>query len=209
VSRRACEGQQGGRLKRKPQGGAAGRRAGGGEAAEGEGEPPARLLGQSAASAPSSAGACGRGHLRQGCCPPPGRRPPTPALPGLFPRAAAHEGGARRGEEGGCERGRPLPIRAERGRGGSHLPGGGAGAAGRAGRSCPRPRRPPAPPAAAEASQRLRAATATATATAADVATPLPRGSRSAPASAGPYQVLAQARVALQPPSVVARELRA
>lgn len=37
----------------------------------------------------------------------------------------------------------------------------------------------------------------------------LPRGSRSAPASAGPYQVLAQARVALQPPSVVARELRA
>lgn len=59
VSRRACEGQPGGRLKRKAQGGAAGRRAGGGEAAEGEGEPPARLLGarprSQAASGPVAA----------------------------------------------------------------------------------------------------------------------------------------------------------
>lgn len=95
VSRRACEGQQGGRLKRKPQGGAAGRRAGGGEAAEGGGgaacAPP-----QSAASSPSSARACGRRHLRQGCCPALGRQSPTPSFAGLFPRAAAHEGGARR-----------------------------------------------------------------------------------------------------------------
>lgn len=84
---RAVKAQTPGRGRGEEGRGRGGRGGGGGAACA----PP-----QSAASAPSSARACSRGHLRQGCCRPPGRRSPSPALPGLFPRAAAHEGGARR-----------------------------------------------------------------------------------------------------------------
>lgn len=101
--------------------------------------------------------------------PPDGRS----AGPRPLPRYSPERG--RRGEGG---RGEPRPP--------AHLPGlRTPRLRWRAGRHCPRPRKPPAPPAAAEASQRLRIATAAAAAAAAAVAALLPRGSRSAPASAG------------------------
>lgn len=106
---RAVKAQTPGRGRREEGRGRGGRGGGGGAACA----PP-----RSAASVPSSVRACGRRHLRQHHRPPPDARLPTPSLPGLFPRAAAHEGGARR-ERGGRQLARPPashPRRAGAGR---------------------------------------------------------------------------------------------
>lgn len=102
-----------------------------GRGGRGGGGGAARAPPRSAASAGSGAPACGSGHLRQGCCGPPGPPASHPGALRAFPTGRSPRGrGAAGEEEEGCERGRPLPTRAERGRGGSHLPGGGAGACG-------------------------------------------------------------------------------
>lgn len=126
MSRRACEGQQGGRLKRKPRGGAAGRRAGG-RGGRGGGGGAACAPPRSAASAPRSAGACGGGgggrHLRQGCCPPgrpPSLRPAShPTAPTSFSQGPQPTREGRGGRGGGRQRARPPashPRRAGAGR---------------------------------------------------------------------------------------------